>query len=104
MALKSIPGAIFAERYTAWTERLTVSESTFWSQFEMLIKKPKIMRHMEAKFQCAGCGEWNSTTVDESAGREQSYVEDCQVCCKPNVLQVHYDPSAQEFFLTAELE
>jgi len=22
--------------------------------------------------------------VDESAGRRQSYIEDCQVCCKPN--------------------
>ena len=46
---------------------------------------------METGFQCAGCGEWNQTTVDESAGRNQSYVEDCQVCCKPNVLRVQYD-------------
>lgn len=43
---------------------------------------------METGFQCAGCGEWNQITVDESAGRTQSYVEDCQVCCKPNVLPV----------------
>jgi hypothetical protein len=65
------------------------------------------MRHnclVQARFQCAGCGEWNSTTVDESAGRRQSYVEDCQVCCKPNVLHVEYDTSAQEFFIRAELE
>ena len=47
---------------------------------------------METGFQCAGCGEWNQTTVDESAGRNQSYVEDCQVCCKPNVLRVQYEP------------
>ena len=66
--------------------------------------KSKIMKYMQAGFQCAGCGEWNSTTVDESAGREQTYVEDCQVCCKPNVLHVRYDPEAQEFFFTAELE
>jgi hypothetical protein len=59
---------------------------------------------MEAGFQCAGCGEWNSTTVDESAGRQQSYVEDCQVCCKPNMLRVQYDGSAQEFFIVADLE
>ena len=58
---------------------------------------------MESGFQCASCGEWNSTTVDESAGRRQSYVEDCQVCCKPNVLRVEYDNSSQEFFITAEL-
>jgi len=55
-------------------------------------------------FQCAGCGEWNLTSVDASAGREQSYVEDCQVCCKPNLLQIRYDPIEQEFVVTAELE
>jgi hypothetical protein len=59
---------------------------------------------MESGFQCASCGEWNETSVDESAGSRQSYVEDCQVCCKPNVLRVEYDNSSQEFFITAELE
>ncbi len=46
---------------------------------------------MGTGFQCAGCGEWNETTVDKSAGRDQTYVEDCQVCCKPNVLHVLWD-------------
>jgi hypothetical protein len=55
-------------------------------------------------FQCAGCGEWNPTNVDASVGGKQSYVEDCQVCCRPNLLQVAYDPSEQEFVITAELE
>ncbi|MGA8493415.1 MAG: CPXCG motif-containing cysteine-rich protein [Terriglobales bacterium] len=59
---------------------------------------------MEASFQCAGCGECNSTTVDESAGRRQSYIEDCQICCKPNLLRVEYDPGEHEFVITAELE
>jgi hypothetical protein len=59
---------------------------------------------VESGFQCASCGEWNATSVDESAGRRQSYVEDCQVCCKPNVLRVEYDVSSQEFFIIAELE
>jgi hypothetical protein len=59
---------------------------------------------MEAGFQCAGCGEWNSTTIDESAGYRQSYVEDCQVCCKPNVLWIGYDTGSREFFITAALE
>jgi hypothetical protein len=59
---------------------------------------------METGFQCAGCGEWNQTTVDESAGRAQSYVEDCQVCCKPNVLDIQYDPVYHEFVITAQLE
>jgi cysteine-rich CPXCG protein len=59
---------------------------------------------MESGFQCAGCGEWNTTTVDDSAGRVQSYIEDCQVCCKPNLLRVEYDSAQQEFVITAELE
>ena len=59
---------------------------------------------MEAGFQCASCGEWNVTTVDESAGRRQSYVEDCQVCCKPNVLSIFYDDEEHEFVVSAELE
>jgi hypothetical protein len=59
---------------------------------------------MEADFQCAGCGQWNSTTVDESAGRRQHYVEDCQVCCQPNILRLEYDTSAQGFLISTELE
>ena len=35
-----------------------------------------------AGFQCAGCGEWIETSVDESAGSKQQYVEDCQ-CVLP---------------------
>jgi hypothetical protein len=59
---------------------------------------------MQAGFQCASCGEWNETSIDESAGGRQNYVEDCQVCCKPNVLHIEYDRSSGEFVVTAELE
>jgi hypothetical protein len=37
-------------------------------------------------------------------GRHQTYVEDCQVCCKPNVLRIEYDLSSQEFVIGAEQE
>jgi hypothetical protein len=57
-----------------------------------------------ASFQCAGCGEFNETVVDESAGSKQQYVEDCQVCCKPNVLTVRWSASASEYDIDAELE
>ena len=60
--------------------------------------------NMTAGFQCAGCGEWNETLVDSSAGNRQSYVEDCQVCCKPNLLSVTWDMSAGEYTISAELE
>lgn len=53
-------------------------------------------------FQCAGCGQWNETSVDASAGRRQQYVEDCQVCCKPNLLTLEY--RGDEWVIAAELE
>jgi hypothetical protein len=59
---------------------------------------------MVSGYTCAGCGEWNETTVDESAGSRQRYVEDCQICCKPNVLRVSWEPDAREFLIEAELE
>lgn len=59
---------------------------------------------MDAGFQCAGCGEWNQTVVDISAGKNQSYIEDCQVCCKPNVLRILYDREADAFVVEANLE
>ncbi len=37
--------------------------------------------------QCPYCGESIEVVVDASAG-DQSYVEDCQVCCRPIELQV----------------
>jgi len=55
-------------------------------------------------FQCAGCGEWNETSVDSTAGRSQTYVEDCQVCCRPNVLRLEWDEQAQEYLIHSELE
>lgn len=40
---------------------------------------------------CAWCGQRCDSEVDASQGRSQTYVEDCQVCCRPNVLHVTVD-------------
>jgi hypothetical protein len=58
----------------------------------------------EATFQCAACGQWIETTVDESGGSRQQYVEDCQVCCQPNVLSIQWDISAHAYTISVELE
>lgn len=55
-------------------------------------------------FVCAGCGEWNESFVDASGGLRQSYVEDCQVCCKPNVLRIAWDARRETYKMDAELE
>jgi hypothetical protein len=44
------------------------------------------------------------TTVDESGGSRQSYVEDCQVCCQPNVLTIRWDSEGAMYVISAELE
>jgi hypothetical protein len=70
----------------------------------IVLRQATRMGCMVSGYVCAGCGEWNETTVDESAGTRQRYVEDCQVCCKPNVLRVSWDAGAGEFVIDAELE
>jgi hypothetical protein len=59
---------------------------------------------VEAGFQCAGCGEWNDITVDDGGGPAQQYVQDCQVCCKPNLLKITFDREIEEYVVTAALE
>ncbi len=57
-----------------------------------------------AAYQCPSCFEWIETTVDESGGSRQQYVEDCQVCCRPNLLTVLWDSAEREFTIAAEPE
>ena len=42
----------------------------------------------EATYICDSCGEKVVVPIDFSAGSEQKYVEDCPVCCCPNVIHV----------------
>lgn len=43
---------------------------------------------------CPYCGETLDINVDCSAG-SQSYIEDCQVCCRPIELQMECDPAGK---------
>lgn len=43
---------------------------------------------------CPYCAEPLTLAIDLSAG-EQSYVEDCQVCCQPMVVEVTLDEAGQ---------
>ncbi len=47
----------------------------------------------EATYICDSCGEEIVIPIDPSAGARQQYVEDCPVCCHPNVLSVEVDES-----------
>ena len=45
----------------------------------------------EASYICEACGEEIVVPVDLSAGAAQAYVEDCPVCCRPNVIHVEIE-------------
>jgi len=46
----------------------------------------------EASYLCDGCGEEIVIPIDFSQGHSQEYVEDCPVCCQPNIVHVEIDP------------
>ena len=47
----------------------------------------------ETEVECPFCGETFSTAVDCSEN-EQTYVEDCYVCCRPIVFRVQCEDGA----------
>lgn len=57
-----------------------------------------------AEYMCAFCGETNVTFVDLSAGFQQSYVEDCQVCCRPNLLYLRVDEESLAVEIDSDYE
>ena len=57
----------------------------------------------EAAYLCDSCGEEVVIPVDFSQGQSQEYVEDCPVCCHPNVIHIEIDES-QEVRVWAERE
>jgi hypothetical protein len=52
-----------------------------------------------ARIQCPYCGESIDIIVDESI-EQQSYVEDCSVCCRPIELSVTV--TAEEILIDAK--
>lgn len=56
------------------------------------------------EYGCAHCGELNETLIDPTAGMKQSFVEDCAVCCHPNVLTVQVEPSTGTVVIEAVIE
>ena len=59
---------------------------------------------IQTSYICPFCGETIPTSVDPSGGRRQSYTEDCQVCCRPNVLHIELDEENGAAWIQAEGE
>jgi hypothetical protein len=49
----------------------------------------------EATYLCNSCGEEIVVPIDLSAGPSQQYIEDCPVCCHPNVVHVEIDEDGE---------
>lgn len=45
----------------------------------------------QASYVCDSCGEEIVVPIDISAGSSQEYVEDCPVCCCPNVIHIDFE-------------
>lgn len=65
-------------------------------------KKPKSQRprFRDAAFwphsltaTCPHCGATTEVEIDLSGGRNQMYVEDCVVCCRPSLVHLQSDES-----------
>ena len=59
---------------------------------------------MQSSFLCAFCGEPNDLSFDLGGGTHQEYVEDCQVCCQPNLLVIDYMPELEELSVSTQRE
>lgn len=57
---------------------------------------------IEASFVCAYCLQVNEIAVDPGGGTRQEYIEDCQVCCRPNELSIVVDVEGGTAEATAE--
>jgi hypothetical protein len=66
----------------------------FISRLAMKHKKRRRPRE-DAAYVCDACGEEIVIPIDLSAGENQEYVEDCPVCCRPNVIHVEIDDRGQ---------
>jgi hypothetical protein len=49
----------------------------------------------EASYHCESCGDEIVFPVDLSAGPRQQYVEDCPICCRPNIIHVEIDEDGE---------
>jgi hypothetical protein len=47
--------------------------------------------HTEGNYLCDACGESIVIPLDPTEGCQQTYIEDCPVCCRSNVIHVEFD-------------
>lgn len=71
-----------------------------------MVKKKRARKRLadEGAYTCPSCGETIVIPLDPSAGDDQDYVEDCPVCCNPNVVHVEFFGEGEAPRVWAEAE
>lgn len=49
----------------------------------------------QGSYVCDSCGEEIVIPLDISEGSSQEYVEDCPICCCPNVIHIDWEDSEE---------
>lgn len=57
----------------------------------------------EQQYQCAACGEINDIFVDLIEGYNQSFVEECYACDKPNQITIVIDPDTGQVSVGSDI-
>jgi hypothetical protein len=57
-----------------------------------------------ALYLCPHCAQEVDTAPDPGGGEQQEYVEDCPVCCRPNVIHASFSPEDDAYVVYAEPE
>ncbi|MHB8481254.1 MAG: CPXCG motif-containing cysteine-rich protein [Nitrospiria bacterium] len=63
-------------------------------------EKPEDFIH----YACGYCGETNEVLIEESIGKNYEVIEDCLVCCRPNIVHIFKEEGRWECRATSENE
>lgn len=67
-------------------------------------RNPRRAARDEGSYVCPSCSEEIVVPLDASEGAEQTYVEDCPVCCHANVIHVEFGEGGEPARVSAQAE
>jgi hypothetical protein len=78
-----------------WACQTLSAKQLPWTEDELRLASisgnPATGSQEDVSYVCDACGETIVIPLDVSAGDQQTYVEDCPVCCRANVIHVQID-------------
>lgn len=59
---------------------------------------------LDAIYTCQWCGRDVAISVDPAGGRMQEWIEDCEMCCRPNILNITIERNGHEVTIDSRRE